>query len=163
MKRIITTLTIVLFVALTAFGLRTNFSAVPAVQAQELEHNQHSFTRSRPCSRRTARGRYSVTIQGSLVTPSPAPLAALGAFEVDYMGNITGSDTASFGGQIIPRTYTGTLTVDADCTASARLTVQTGTPGLVVNLKGMIVEEGREIHFIETDPGTIITGVAKRQ
>ena len=138
---------------------------MPVAQAQALEQHNDFFTRThtRPCSLRTTRGRYAAIIQGSIVGPNAAAVASVGTFEQDFAGNITGSDTASFGGQIIPRTYSGKITVNADGTSTARLTVQTGTPGLVINLKGVLVDGGKEIHFIQADPGTIITGVAKRQ
>ena len=34
--------------------------------------------------------------------------------------------------------------------------------GQVVNLNGVIVAGGDEIQFLQTDPGTMFTGVAKR-
>ncbi len=134
------------------------------VQAQAVAQDDDPFNRARTqqCSLGTTRGRYAATVQGTVLSPNPLAILSVGTFEQDSAGNITGSDTASFGGQIIPRTYTGTVTVQADCTATVKLTVQTGTPGLVANLKGVIVDGGKEIHFIQADNGTIVGGVAKR-
>ena len=94
--------------------------------------------------------------------PAITPSVTVGTFEVDAAGNLTGADTMSLGGQIIPRTYSGTVNVKSDCTFTARFTYLTGTPGLVVSSTGTIVSGGGEIQVVETDPGTIVTVVAKR-
>jgi len=113
------------------------------------------------CTASNIGGRYGVMIQGSAPALGPLPLASVGTVVMDG-GTLSGSDSLSLGGQIIPRTFTGTYTVTPDCSVSVTITVQTGTPGLVVNLKGVAVNGGQEAIFVETDPGTIITGTAKR-
>lgn len=113
------------------------------------------------CTASNISGRYGTMIQGSAPALSPLPAASVGITVLDG-GMISGSDTLSLGGQIIPRTFTGTYTVTPDCSFSATITVQTGVPGLVVNLKGVVVNGGQEAIFVETDPGTIFTGTAKR-
>ena len=157
---------ILLALGVVVVNLRSNrgLSIVPGAQAQTATQDDDPFNRARAqqCSVGTTRGRYAATVQGTVLGPNPVTVLSVGTFEQDSTGNIVGSDTASFGGQIIARTYTGTVMAQADCTTAVKITVQTGTPGLVFNLKGVIVDGGKEIHFIQSDPGTIISGVAKR-
>lgn len=105
-------------------------------------------------------------IQGTVLPPNvpvPTPGVAVGLFEVDAAGNVTGADTLSLGGQIIPRSYAGTINVKSNCTFTSRFTVNSGPlTGLVINSSGVIVDGGNEIQFVETDPNTIFTAVAKR-
>lgn len=145
---------------------------VPAVQAQEAETthiaNQErgiSFPRNRECTLGSLSGKYGATIQGTVLpplAPVPVPAVSVGSFEVDAAGNLSGADTLSLGGQIIPRTYSGTVSVKANCTFTSRITSNSGLPGQTVNLSGVIVAGGDEIQFVQTDPSTIFTGVAKR-
>lgn len=143
---------------------------VPTVQAQEAERATTNdkivpFPRSRECTLGGLSGKYGGMVQGTALpplTPVPAPGVSVGSFEVDAAGNLTGADTLSLGGQIIPRTYTGTVSVKSNCTFTSRITINTGLPGLTINLSGVIVDGGNEIQFVQTDAGTIFSGVAKR-
>src|SRR5262245_14461349 len=49
-------------------------------------------------------------------------LAAAGRMVADGAGAITGSETLNFDGSVIKRPYTGTYTMNADCTGSVTLT-----------------------------------------
>lgn len=71
-------------------------------------------------------------------------------FEVDAADKLTGAATLSLGGQIIPRTYSGTVSLKSNCTCSSRSTVNTGLPGLTVNRSGVTVDGGNEIQFMQT-------------
>jgi hypothetical protein len=50
-------------------------------------------------------------------------IASAGRIVSDGNGGITGADTSSFDGNIGKRTYTGTYTMNADCTGSMTLQV----------------------------------------
>jgi hypothetical protein len=77
---------------------------------------------------------------------------------------LSGSDVASFSGQIVPRTFKGTYSVNPNCTARATLTILTGFPiGATFNFALVTFNNGREARFIQTDPGSQFTGNAKRQ
>ena len=67
-----------------------------------------------------------------------------------------------WGGQIVARTFEGSYDVRGDCAATGSLQVITGTPGLVINFQAIIVANGAEVFFIETDPSTIYTGTLKK-
>ena len=181
MKRSFASITVVaLFAGFCTLGLafsrgQSNQRAglLPAVQAQEMERGTSAdnpraaaFPRSRECTQGTVIGRYGSTLQGTVLPPNlPAvtPGVAVGTFQVDAAGNVTGADIMSLGGQIIPRTYSGALNVKADCTFTSRFSLNSGPlTGLVINSSGVIVSGGDEIQFVETDPGTLFTAVAKR-
>ena len=144
-------------------------SLTPAVQAQEMERadkeRAQAFPRSRQCTLGNVAGRYGLLVQGTVLPPNlPAatPIVAGGTIEIDTTGNLTGADNSSVGGQIIPRTWSGRFTVNSDCTFTSRFTYLTGLPGVVVNSSGVVVDGANEIYFVETDPNTIFTAVAKR-
>ncbi len=180
MKRIFgSTIVVVLFAGFFALNLayprnqsNRRASLDPAVQAQEAERaiarddeNAVNAPQSGPCTLSSVSGKYAILIQGTLLPPNvpmPTPGVAVGWIELDATGNVTGADTLSLGGQITPRTYSGTFTIKPDCTFTSRLTVLSGLPGLIITSSGVIVDGGRELQFVETDPNTIFTAVAKR-
>jgi hypothetical protein len=55
---------------------------------------------------------------------------------------------------------TETYTVNSDCTGSA---VITQTDGSLTHIDFVIVDHGREVLTLPTDPGLVITGTAKKQ
>ena len=77
------------------------------------------------CSQDTVRGTWAgyalrtvmVTASGSS-TPVPVPVAELFIQTVDYQGRYTGKEYASYGGQMITGTFSGTIQVNADCVAN---------------------------------------------
>jgi hypothetical protein len=89
-----------------------------------------------------------------------ADFAAGGTFTLDAEGNVSGVDTASFNGMIVPRTYMATAGVNSDCTGSATITFPDGD---VAHVNLVFVDNGKEVLLFETDPGTAITLAAKKQ
>jgi hypothetical protein len=77
----------------------------------------------------------------------------------DGAGNFSGTYTLSVGGAIVPGTFTGTYTVNPDCTYSDEFTP---LPSVVVHHAGTITGEGllQEIDYIYTDAGVVIFGRA---
>jgi hypothetical protein len=57
-------------------------------------------------------------------------------------------------------TFTGTYAVNQDCTGTAELTDSLGRTG---TRAFVIVQEGKEIQYVFTDPGFVATGIAKKQ
>lgn len=68
----------------------------------------------------------------------------------------------SIEGVILPSTFTGTYTVDPDCTYSEKLNLASG---LVIHNTGTITGQGvfRETHYIWSVPGTVIFGTLKKK
>ena len=56
--------------------------------------------------------------------------------------------------------FSGTYKVNADCTGSDTENFQGGP---TIHRDFVVVDEGREIRFIVTDPGNVVTAVAKRK
>ena len=57
-------------------------------------------------------------------------------------------------------TFTGSYTVNANCTGS--MTVET-SGGDRVHRNLVIVDDGKEVEFVSTDPGVVIAGYLKKQ
>jgi hypothetical protein len=89
--------------------------------------------------------------------------AAVGVISFDGAGNISGHDTTSVNGNIIRRTFIGTYTLSSDCTGSLTITFLTGTPGRVSPNDFVMVDNGRELRLINTNPGEVIVGSARKQ
>jgi hypothetical protein len=92
-----------------AFFLAALMGIAPAAQA-----GQCSFGRSA--------GGYGFTLTGVVILPTgPVPIAAVGRANLDAAGNVSGTESRSVGGGFADETFTGTYTVDADCTGTATL------------------------------------------
>ncbi len=120
------------------------------------------------CSLATIRGNYVEFAQGTILVqipgfpPPPVLFAEVGSLTADGAGNFSGKLTASVNGEIASVTYTGTYTVNPDCTYSDVVSLSSG---LVAHDEGPISGGGafQEIHAIQTDPGAVITRTYKRQ
>jgi hypothetical protein len=76
------------------------------------------------CSTASTVGNWAYTYTGTIFTPGgPAPAASVGHFRQDAGGNISGSQTRSVAGQSGVEDISGTVSVNADCTASATISV----------------------------------------
>lgn len=90
-------------------------------------------------------------------------IASAGLIVPDGSGAITGSDTYSFDGTIGKRTYTGTYTMNPDCTGSATLQITVGNATGSVHGDFVAVNNAREINFVQTDANYILSGTFKKQ
>lgn len=82
-------------------------------------------------------------------------VAIVGQVILDGKGKISGNETASLNGTIKTASISGTYTENANCTGSAQIMPQGfGT----ANFDFVVVNGGKEILLIETDPGTTISG-----
>jgi hypothetical protein len=74
------------------------------------------------CSLAGAAGKYGFTLTGVVNLPTgPVPIAAVGRATADAAGNISGTEARSVGGGFAEETFTGTWTVNSDCTGSMTL------------------------------------------
>jgi hypothetical protein len=127
-------------------------SLVPTVQAQTGD-SPFDRVRTRVCTSGVAEGRYGYTFNGTIV--GVGTTTAVGVLTVDSLGNLSFADTQSINGQVNRRTFTGTYTINADCTG--RAVFSTGLTGDFV-----LTDQGREIRVIITTSGTVISGEGKR-
>src|SRR5207245_2175770 len=70
----------------------------------------------------------------------------------DGAGHVAGVFTASYNGEIVHRTYTGTYTVNPYGTGSTLLTDSNGD---VAHFDIFIRERSEEVSYVETDPGLV--------
>ncbi len=108
------------------------------------------------CNLLTVKGSYGYLNTGSAFGTT---LASVGTMTFDGAGLVSGNDTNSFGGSISSSPFTGSYTVNADCTG----TVAVSFGFFTINNNMVIVDNGKEIFIIETNPGSVATGVFKRQ
>jgi hypothetical protein len=126
------------------------------LQASETNRDGHTLVaqpRQRPCSERTLRGRYAAFGSGTLALGGVGPISFVGLGEFDGNGSVAGSDTASINGQIFRRTYSGTYEVNENCTGSVTFALPPPR-NLEVHFDFVIVDEGEQAFFVQTDPGT---------
>jgi hypothetical protein len=131
--------------------------AVGAVTALALSIAPTAKAQSTGCSNLTIKGTFADKDTGLIIGAGQFVGVNLETF--DGNGGLTGSGFSSVNGAVSPGTYSGTYTVNPDCTGT--YTVQfPGTPAI----HGFFVidDAGNELQVVITDPGTVITCVAKR-
>ncbi|MFL6446264.1 MAG: hypothetical protein ACJ746_00960 [Bryobacteraceae bacterium] len=117
----------------------------------------------RACDNTSLRGEFAFTTQGMTLAALGLPAGLTGAFasggsgEFDGSGHFTLTASSSFNGVVQgPATITGTYSVNEDCSYTSQ-----ASNGVM--FRAAIVDGGREILILQTTPGTVITGVAKKR
>ena len=101
------------------------------------------------CSTASIAGRFGFTTTGFI--PEVGPVAATGIFTQDASGNITGTQTRSLNGGVADETFTGTATVNSDCTGTDTVQVfQDGSLVRTTTLHVVYDDNGREARAIFT-------------
>jgi hypothetical protein len=101
------------------------------------------------CSLSKLAGTYGLTTTGSI--PGIGPVAAVGLMTLDASGNISGSQTRSLNGDIADETFTGTATVNSDCTGTDTVSVfESGVLVRTSTLKLVFDDAGRSARAIFT-------------
>ncbi len=114
------------------------------------------------CSNASLRGTFAQTGSGVITSPpdQAGPFANVGTLYFDGNGSVTGALTISQNGASAQATETGTYTVNSDCTGT--YTVQINPFGFSSQAFFAIDSNGDELEIIVTDPGSVITCVAKK-
>ena len=154
------------FAAILAFGFGVaDFFGIhnqeTTVQAQEeVKGTKTDDSNGNRCRLRDLRGTYGIFANGTVVTPPPGvpagPFATVGRMVVEDDGTAEVSLTRSFNGTITHEVLPGFLTVNDDCTGTL-------TFGGVRTFDFVAVDKLNELQFIQTNPGTVVTVIAKRQ
>lgn len=137
--------------------------AIAAVTALALTVAPIAKADSKGCSNATLKGTFADKDTGFITAP-PAlagPFAGVQTEIFDGNGILTTAGIASLNGNIVAVTGTGTYTVNPDCTGT--YTVQISPLGLTGHAFFVIDDSGNELQIIVTDPGTVITCIARRQ
>ncbi|MEW6207828.1 MAG: hypothetical protein AB1631_05635 [Acidobacteriota bacterium] len=123
------------------------------------------------CSNSTLNGSYRYIFNGNgfataAAPPRPtgatAPFAAAGIVTFNGDGTLSGADTASLVGTILNRAYTGTYTVNADCSGFISLDFYSPFTGSgPANI--VVAPDGSEMLFINTIQGATVLGEFRKQ
>ena len=128
-------------IAQTAFVttcLALGLSMAPAAQAE-----------AHKCSLASVAGTFGLTTTGSI--PGIGPVAAVGVVTVDKSGNLSGKQTRSLNGAVADETFTGTATVNPDCTGTDVIDVfQDGVLVRTSTLNLVFEDNGRSVRSIFT-------------
>ena len=114
------------------------------------------------CTNASLKGSYAFKVDGTNVSNPYLPLgpfAAVGKNTYDGRGHMTGVIIVSSNGSIIPATYTGTYTVNSNCTGIKSATLSIGA---VVDFFFVIDDDLREIQMVVTQagiPGSLADGL----
>jgi hypothetical protein len=124
-----------LMIALVAlFFLNTAATA----QAKRTDHG---------CSNATVAGKWAFTSTGFLIGIGPVAATAISTF--DGKGNISGSQTRSVNGDVADETFTGTYTLNSDCTGTDIVQVyQSGQLVRTTTLQVVVDENGQHARAI---------------
>ncbi len=127
-------------------------SAVPAANAAPHQG----------CSVLSLRGTFSDRDTGAIITPAAfaGPFAGANLETFDGNGVVKGSGVASINGNIAQSTFQGTYTVNPDCTGTY---ITQNSLGLTVHAWFVITDNGNQLDIVITDPGTVISCVARKQ
>ena len=112
------------------------------------------------CSQATLSGTYVTADAGTVGanTTGAAAYATVGKVTYDGRGNGDSVFTQSVAGSVASKLRaTGTYTVNPDCTGSKNFGGPSGT-----NFDFVVTADGREIVWIVTNPGAVLTGRAIR-
>jgi hypothetical protein len=86
-------------------------------------------------------------------------IAGVGQVLFDGKGNISGTVTFSMNGAITPVPIAGTYTENANCTGTAQFTPEGFS---TANFNLVVVNAGKEILIVETDPSTTVSGTLQK-
>jgi hypothetical protein len=136
---------------LVAFGLCLwTFKRAPVARAQNA------------CSVSSLQGTYGLAVDGFFydVDGFQGVYASAGVAVADGAGGITGTDTVNVDGTPTRgRKFTGTYTVNTDCSGNMVLKDSTGAP--LTNMDMVVTNGGKDLVLVDYDPNLILHGTAK--
>jgi hypothetical protein len=137
--------------------------AIAAVAALALGLAPTAKADNNGCSNTTLKGAFVDNASGFSTSP-PAMAGPLGGVlteTFDGKGAMTGSGVLSLNGNIVAVTSKATYSVNPDCTGT--YTAETSPLGITAHYFFVILENGNAFKWICTDPGVVLSGVARKQ
>lgn len=116
------------------------------------------------CSNATLKGTFAEKDNGFIPNPPPTPASLFAGVNLDTFdgkGTITAVGFATVDGNGGLQTETGTYRVNPDCTGTYEVQISPG--GFTAHAFFVIDDGGNELQIIVTDPGTVITCIARKQ
>ena len=146
--------TVFAILALITLGLLIGrFTAQPVARAQS------------GCTLANLKGAYGLAVNGFFYDPfdgSQGIYSSAGLVIADGNGGITGTDTLNLDGTPTRgRQFTGTYTVNPDCTGTMNLKDAKNVP--ITNMDMVIANGGKEVVMTDYDTDLILNGTAKLQ
>ncbi|MGE0826379.1 MAG: hypothetical protein AB7G75_26740 [Candidatus Binatia bacterium] len=116
---------------------------------------------AKPCSLQTLKGSYLYHCTGfQLVDGQQVHFAFAGRDQYNGDGTMSGVYSLSYNGELSQHlSYTGTYTVNPDCTGAFTTTDENGA---VIHADLYFGRDGEEVSFVLTDPGVVDAGVERR-
>ena len=144
-------------------SIAKTFSAAVTLLALSIAPAAKADSDNKGCSNASLKGTFAYTGTGFIVTPAAfaGPFAEVGTQTFDGKGATSTTFTASQNGNMFQTTFTGTYTVNPDCTGTADL--PNPALGLTVTLFFVIDDNLNGFQAIETLPGAVVTRIARRQ
>lgn len=114
------------------------------------------------CSPANVAGSFGYAASGFVTTPSGTfvPAGAAGRITFDAHGNVAGTQTRVVGGSALDETFSGTFTVNPDCTGTFTVVVQPDTRTSTVDL--VWTQNADSAVAVFTTAGFTLTATAQR-
>lgn len=136
----------------SATGLNTGAFLIQS-DAQHVQSSIAVAQGAATCNDLGVKNSYSFESTGTVM--GTGQVAAAGRLTLSGTGSISGTETLSLDGTIHASvSVTGSYTINSNCTGSATIT-PTGLSAVHLNL--VVVNGGKELLAVETDPNTIVT------
>jgi hypothetical protein len=150
--------------ALPAFALLVALAGASALVRADDEDPTGTPESGEACNAASLHGTYGFTYQGVNLKPDGTRGPEFGGVGVETFngeGAITGGRLmAVSGGQPVAFGFTGTYSVNADCTGAKTITFD---DGLATHYALVLVDRGRQIETAGMDPGTLVAFTQVRQ
>jgi hypothetical protein len=116
------------------------------------------------CTAANLKGAYGLALNGFFYDSNgfQGVYASAGLAVADGNGGITGTDTVNLDGTPTRgRQFTGTYTINSDCTGTTSLKDTSGN--VIANLDLVITNGGKDVALVDSDTDTILSGTARLQ
>lgn len=109
------------------------------------------------CTNLGVKGQYGFQATGNFLAGQPiGPVAYVGAFTLDGIGGISGSESGSLDGQIFSAAaLSGSYTINSDCTGAITTTLPHQSSN---HYNLVVVNGGQTLMVMQTDANTLVTG-----